>query len=121
VGVSVLTSLDQHTLTDHLGINRTIEEHMVYMSKLAIDMDLDGVVCSPQEVKAVRQAIGHKVIVTPGIRLPNGERHDQKRVGEAVATLEAGADYLVIGRVLTSCDDPEAAIAKLGFEGVHHA
>lgn len=120
VGVSVLTSLDQHTLTDHLGVARTIEEQMVYLSRLAVDMELDGVVCSPQEVKAVRQAIGHKIIVTPGIRLPNGEHHDQKRVGEAAATLDAGADYLVIGRALTSCDDPEATLAKLGLADVHH-
>jgi orotidine-5'-phosphate decarboxylase len=121
VGVSVLTSLDQHTLTDHLGINRSIEEHMVYLSKLAMDVDLDGVVCSPQEVKAVRRAVGHGVIVTPGIRLPDGENHDQKRVGEALQTLADGADYLVIGRVLTGCEDPEGVLAKLGFESAHQA
>lgn len=116
VGVSVLTSLDQHTLTDHLGINRSIEEHMVYLSKLAMDVDLDGVVCSPHEVKAIRQAIGHGVIVTPGIRLSDGETHDQKRVGTPHQVLADGADYLVIGRALSNCDDPEAALAKLGLE-----
>jgi len=121
IGVSVLTSLDQHTLTDHLGVNRSIEDHMVYMSRLALDLDLDGVVCSPQEVKAVRKAIGHGVIVTPGIRLPNGDHHDQMRVGSAGQALDDGADYLVIGRVLTNCDDPEAVLAKLGFESAHHA
>lgn len=116
VGVSVLTSLDQHTLTDHLGINRTIEEHMVYLSKLAMDVDLDGVVCSPHEVKAIRQAIGHGCIVAPGIRLSDGDVHDQKRVGTASQVLADGADYLVIGRALSNCDDPELVLAKM-FEG----
>lgn len=116
IGVSVLTSLDQHTLTDHLGINRSIEEHMVYLSKLAMDVDLDGVVCSPHEVKAIRQAIGHGCIITPGIRLSDGAVHDQKRVGTASQVLADGADYLVIGRALSSCDDPELVLHKM-FEG----
>ncbi len=116
VGVSVLTSLDQHVLTDHLGIQRSIEDHMVYMSKLAVDMDLDGVVCSPHEVKAIRSAIPHdRCIVTPGIRLADGETHDQKRFGTANQVLADGADYLVIGRALSYCEDPEATLAKLGF------
>ena len=121
VGVSVLTSLDQHTLTDHLGIERSIEDQMVYLSKLAMDNDLDGVVCSPHEVKAIRHAIGHGVIVTPGIRIPNGDHHDQKRVGEATQALAEGADYLVIGRALTGSDDPVATLAALGFESAGRA
>lgn len=121
VGVSVLTSLDQHVLTEHLGVTRSVEDHMVYLSKLAMDFDLDGVVCSPQEVGAIRQAIGHGVIVTPGIRLPDSDSHDQKRIGEAVPTLQAGADYLVVGRVLSSSDDPEATLNRLGFESAHQA
>lgn len=118
VGVSVLTSLDQHVLTDHLGVGRTIEEHMVYLSRMGMDNELDGVVCSPHEIKAIRQAIGHGVIVTPGIRLPNGDVHDQKRTGEAHQALSDGADYLVIGRALTSSDNPEETLGKLGFERV---
>lgn len=116
VGVSVLTSLDQHTITDHLGINRTIEEHMVYLSRLAMDMDLDGVVCSAHEVKAIRTAFGsHGVIVTPGIRLPNADVHDQKRTGEATQVLSDGANYLVIGRALTESVDPEKTLEQLGL------
>ncbi len=115
IGVSVLTSLDQQTLSQ-LGINRTIEEHMVSLSQMALDNDLDGVVCSAQEVKAIRHAIGHGVIVTPGIRIPNTDVHDQKRVGEASQALADGADYLVIGRALASTEDPEGTLQKLGFE-----
>ncbi|OWU65154.1 MAG: hypothetical protein CBB60_006160 [Armatimonadetes bacterium Cent15-Ar3] len=116
VGVSVLTSLDQVTLTEHLGVNRTIEEHMVKLSKDAIDLQLDGVVCSAFEIKPIRDAIGkHGIIVTPGIRL-SGPTHDQKRVGTPHQAIADGADYLVIGRALTDADEPEAVLAEIGLE-----
>ncbi len=118
VGVSVLTSLDQHVLTDHLGVNRSIQEHMVYLSKLAMDIDLDGVVCAAPEVKAIRKEIGHGIIVTPGIRIPNADVQDQVRTGDPTQALEDGADYLVIGRALMNCDDPEEALERMGFEAV---
>lgn len=114
LGVSVLTSLDQHTLSDHLGVGRTIEEHMVYLSKLAVDCDLDGVVCSPHEIRAVRAAVGPRgLIVTPGIRLSAGEVHDQKRVGDARTALDDGANYLVVGRALTASEDPVGTLERL--------
>ncbi|MBV6458695.1 MAG: Orotidine 5'-phosphate decarboxylase [Fimbriimonadaceae bacterium] len=122
VGVSVLTSLDQHVLTDHLGVQRKLEDHMAYLSRLAIDCGLDGVVCSAQEIKAVRGAISSNgIIVTPGIRPPQGEVHDQKRVGTATQALEDGADYLVIGRALTNCADVEVTLGSLGLQpaGAH--
>lgn len=116
VGVSVLTSLDQHVLTDHLGVQRSIEDHMVYLSKLAIDCGLDGVVCSAHEVAPIRSAIGHSgIIVTPGIRPPNVESHDQKRVGSARQALGDGSDYLVIGRALANSRDVEETLVNLGL------
>lgn len=118
IGVSVLTSLDQHTLTDHLGVARSLEDHMVGLSKLAVDCGLDGVVCSADEIRPIREAIGHAVIVTPGIRLVSGERHDQQRVGTAQQALTDGADYLVIGRALTESPDIEATLHQFGFEAV---
>lgn len=114
LGVSVLTSLDQHTLTDHLGVDRTIEEHMVYLSRLAVDCDLDGVVCSAHEIRPIRHAIGPRgLIVTPGIRLASGEVHDQKRVGDARTALADGADYLVVGRALTGSPDPVGTLERM--------
>ncbi len=120
VGVSVLTSLDQHVLTDHLGISRSVEDHMVYLSRLAVECGMDGVVCSAQEVKAIRQAVGHGVIVTPGIRQNDGSTHDQVRTGSAVQALADGSDYLVIGRALTHTEDVEAALASFGLESINH-
>lgn len=116
VGVSVLTSLDQRVLTDHLGVNRSIVDHMVHLSRLAMEFDLDGVVCSALEVHPIREAIGTRgVIVTPGIRLPNTETHDQKRVGDAGVAIEHGADYLVIGRALTGSANVEKTIEQFGL------
>ena len=114
VGVSVLTSLDQRTLTDHLGVARSVEEHMVHLSKLAMDCDLDGVVCSAHEIRALRAAVGPRaLLVTPGIRLSTGDVHDQKRVGDATTALSDGADYLVVGRALTHSPDPVATLERL--------
>jgi orotidine-5'-phosphate decarboxylase len=117
-GVSVLTSLDQRTLTDHLGVQRSITEHMCHLSQLAVDCGLDGVVCSPQEAGAVRMQIGHAgIIVVPGIRRPGADPHDQLRVGSASQALADGADYLVIGRPLMVAEDPVATLASFQL---HH-
>ena len=119
VGVSVLTSLDQKILNDKLGVHRSVVEHMISLSEMALDCGLDGVVCSPQEVKQLKKAIGHRgFIVTPGIRAATGDTHDQQRVGTARQALDDGADYLVIGRALTHCDDIEAALSGFGFESI---
>ncbi|MGV3617570.1 MAG: orotidine-5'-phosphate decarboxylase [Fimbriimonas sp.] len=116
VGVSVLTSLDDHILRDHLGVSRNVEEQMIYLSQLAMDQELDGVVCSPHEIKVLRKTLGHHaVIVTPGIRMPNAEIHDQKRTGDANQALADGADYLVIGRALTSSPDIVRTLEQFGL------
>lgn len=115
LGVSVLTSLDESTLQNKLGVQRKLEDHMVSLSKMAMDYELDGVVCSPQEVAAIRSAIGHGIIVTPGIRLSGGQTHDQVRFGDASSTLSSGADYLVIGRALTGSENPEAVLEQFGL------
>lgn len=115
IGVSVLTSLDQHVLSDHLGVNRSVDDHMTYMSKLGVDCGLDGVVCSVQEVAMLRRKLDRAIIVTPGIRGEGMDPNDQRRVGTAARALEDGSDYLVIGRALSSCTDPERALEELGI------
>lgn len=116
VGVNVLTSIDESTLTEHLGVSRSVSEQMAYLSRNAVDCGLDGVVCSPEEVKLVRETLHHDgIIVTPGIRLPHQELGDQSRVGTAVQALGDGADYLVIGRGLMGARDPEAALIEYGL------
>jgi len=116
VGVSVLTSLDQQTLTNHIGVNRTVAEQIVYLSKLAMNCDLDGVVCSAKEIESVRQAIGSSgIILVPGIRPPGSSSHDQARVGTAQRALADGADYLVVGRALTEASSISEGLESLGL------
>lgn len=117
MGVSVLTSLDQNTLTNLIGIQRSIEEQMLHMGRLALDCGLDGVICPAPELKRLRAAIGHEgILVTPGIRLSTGPRHDQHQIGTAEQALADGASYLVIGRALVDSPDPEATLEQMGFE-----
>jgi orotidine-5'-phosphate decarboxylase len=114
MGVSVLTSLDEHILRDHLGVARGLTEHMVYLSKMGVDCGLDGVICSPHEIKAIRAALGHEgIIVTPGIRLTSGDIHDQKRTATPAQAIADGADYLVMGRALADSRDPDSVLDHL--------
>ncbi len=120
IGVSVLTSLDQRFLTEDLGVARSIEEHMVALSRLAMDCEFDGVVCSPEEVSSIRKAIGHGCIITPGIRLADSDVHDQKRTGTPQKALADGSDYLVVGRVLAGSDNPEGVLQRMGLLANSH-
>lgn len=118
MGVAVLTSLDQHSLTDYLGVNRTLSEQILFLSKLAIECGLDGAICPAPELAAVRKELGHAgILVSPGIRLQKAEADDQKQVGTAARALEDGANYIVIGRALMQCDDAESALENFGLAG----
>jgi orotidine-5'-phosphate decarboxylase len=116
IGVSVLTSLDQASLSNYLGIDRSIEDQMVFLSKMGMEQGLDGVVCSSHELSAIRPAIGPTgIIVTPGIRLPNTDIEDQKRVGDAMSAIRGGSDYLVIGRALIHSKDVVETLNQFGL------
>lgn len=113
VGVSVLTSIDEAMLSEQLGVGRDLKDHMLKLSEMGIRSGLDGLVCSVEEATDMRAWMPKAVIVTPGIRADGGDRHDQSRVGDGQDALDAGADYLVIGRALVKADDPEEALASL--------
>ncbi len=116
VGVSVLTSLNQHVLSDYLGVDRTIKEHMIALSQLGVDCGLDGVVSSVHECHAIRMAIGNGLIVVPGIRMPEGPTEDQVRVGDACSAIASGANYLVLGRALHARKKPEESLRLIGLD-----
>lgn len=116
MGVSVLTSLSEHDLHDHLGVSRSLPEHMEALSAMGVGAGLDGVITSVEECARLRAALPHAVLVTPGIRPSGKAEGDQKRVGDARSALEAGADYMVIGRALTDSPDPVEALAALGLD-----
>lgn len=116
VGVTVLTSVDEETLRNELGVSRSAQEHVLELAKLAMSAELDGMVCSGQEVAMLRQELGHEaVLVTPGIRATDDDTHDQKRTATGGDALAAGANYLVVGRALTGAQDPDRALAALGL------
>ncbi len=114
LAVTVLTSLEAADLAG-MGIAGTPLEQVVRLAKLTKASGLDGVVCSPREIEAVRAACGSDfLIVTPGVRPAGGELGDQKRVMTPRRALDLGADLLVIGRPITGAADPaEAAKAIL--------
>jgi orotidine-5'-phosphate decarboxylase len=116
IGVTVLTSLDDSDLTA-TGQRGTAGEQARRLALLARDSGLDGVVCSPHEVAALRQACGPSfLLVVPGIRPSGAAAADQKRVIGPRAARDAGADYLVIGRPITEAADPAAAARAIAAE-----
>ena len=98
VGVTTLTSLDMKDLKS-LGYKKPLKEVVKLQSKLAQKANLDGIVCSPHEVKFVKK-IFSKEIITPGIRI-SSKISDRKRVMTPKEAFEQGSDWLVIGRELT--------------------
>jgi orotidine-5'-phosphate decarboxylase len=116
IAVTVLTSLAQGDLTD-IGMQGRPEEAVLRLARLARDAGLDGVVCSAQEAQALRAACGVGFhLVTPGIRPADGAQDDQKRVMTPRAAINAGADYLVIGRPITQAADPVAMLQRMARE-----
>jgi len=109
VGVTVLTSLDADDLAA-VGQNSSPSDQVVRLAQLAKECGLDGVVCSPKEASIVRQACGPDFkLVVPGIRPSLSLSGDQKRTSGPADAVNAGADYLVIGRPITRAPDPAAA------------
>jgi orotidine-5'-phosphate decarboxylase len=113
IAVTVLTSIDRHS-TAELGLGRDPEELVLRWAALAQTAGLDGVVASAREAAAIRRECGPDfLIVAPGIRPKNAASGDQQRVMTPAAAVEAGSDILVIGRPITSADDPDAAIGAI--------
>lgn len=109
LGVTMLTSMDAAQIAA-AGYTGSAEENVLRLAALARESGVDGLVCSPQEVQAVRQAVGKDmVLVTPGIRPEGSARDDQSRIMTPSQALAAGADYLVIGRPITQAENPGAA------------
>lgn len=117
IGVTVLTSLDQAAL-DEIGTTRSVVDQVVHLARLAQDSGLDGVVASPHEIRAIRQACGDSFLtVIPGIRPASPSAgDDQARTMTPAEAMRAGASYLVIGRPITAASDPRAAAERIAEE-----
>jgi orotidine-5'-phosphate decarboxylase len=112
-GVTVLTSLAPSDL-DELGLAGPPEQAVVRLARLSVAAGARALVCSPQEVAAVRAAVGPGVtLVTPGVRPAGSDAGDQARVATPEQALRDGADLLVVGRPITGAVDPARAAAAL--------
>ena len=116
IAVTVLTSLSDQDLAD-IGMAGPSQERVVALAQLTQQAGLDGVVCSPLEIAAVRAACGPDFkLVVPGIRPTWSAAGDQKRIMTPKQAVDLGADYLVIGRPITGADDPVAAAKMIAEE-----
>ncbi len=116
IAVTVLTSLWSGDLVA-TGIGDNMEDQVLRLAALAENCGLDGVVCSPREVAALRRERGPDFkLVVPGIRPAWATTDDQKRVETPADTVTAGADYLVIGRPITESQDPADAARRIADE-----
>jgi len=106
IGVTVLTSLDKKAL-EEIGYHDNARDLVMRRVRQAVDLGMDGVVCSPLEAAEIRAVVPDDfLIVTPGVRLPGGDAGDQKRIATPFDALKSGASHLVVGRPITKADDP---------------
>jgi len=114
LGVTILTSLDEHELR-RVGFAAPPLDSAVRLAKLAKESGLRGVVASPHEIRAIREACRDLIIVAPGIRPAGSDAGDQRRTMTPAAAVAAGADYIVVGRPITEAGKPrDAALAIAG-------
>ena len=112
VAVTTLTSLSQDDFKD-LGIHRTVSEQALALGRLVISSGIDGMVTSAHEAKVLRGEFPDALLVTPGIRMPEGDVGDQKRVATPSFAVEQGATHLVVGRPIVQAEDPTAAATAM--------
>ena len=107
--VTILTSLDQEQMLA-MGLSENIENLTLSLAKNAVNSGARAIVSSPQEVSLLRKHLGEKVtLITPGVRPSGAERDDQERIMTPRQAIDAGADFVVIGRPITKASDPKQA------------
>ena len=116
VGVTILTSLDNEDI-EAIGFQNKVSMQVVKLARLAKESGLDGVVCSPHEIKLIKESCGADFkLVVPGIRPAGSDTGDQKRVMTPEEAVSLGADYLVIGRPITKSDNPAQSAQLIANE-----
>ena len=114
LAVTVLTSINQETLTNELSNSKNVEDFVIQLAKNAKLAGLDGVVASARELKVIKKELGNDFIVlTPGIRPSWSAKDDQARIATPKSAIEDGADYIVLGRAITKAENKIEAIKKI--------
>jgi orotidine-5'-phosphate decarboxylase len=113
LGVTVLTSMDSNNLAE-IGVQANVGHQVERLATLASKSGIRGLVCSPLEITALRQVLPSSMqLVTPGIRTGAEKADDQKRTLTPKEALDAGANWLVIGRPIYAAENPRAAAEKI--------
>ncbi len=116
IAVTVLTSMSAEDLLE-LGIHRSPAEQALSLAQLAKDSGIEGVVCSAQEATQMKANLGSEfLLVSPGIRPAGSSTDDQRRIMTPTEALQAGSDYLVIGRPITQSDKPLGVLRTINSE-----
>ena len=106
IGVTLLTSFDDDSINE-IGVGGTVDKNVENLSALAFDCGMDGVVCSPMEIRKVKETFKSKLkVIVPGIRNQTDNTDDQRRTLSAKKAIEFGADVIIVGRPITSADSP---------------
>ena len=114
LGVTVLTSINENILHDEIHVNNILEDYVAHLALLAKNSGLHGVVASPKEIKLIREECGKDfIILTPGVRPEWAAAGDQKRVMTPKEAIDAGADYIVVGRPILAAKDRKEAAKKI--------
>jgi len=109
LALTVITSMRDQDLQE-VGIYTTVPEQVVRLARLAIEAGCHGVVASPQEARLLRGVLPQSaLIVTPGTQLAGGSKNDQARTGTPFEAIRAGSTHLVVGRAVSSAQNPVAA------------
>ena len=109
IGVTMLTSFDDNSIKE-VGISGSVDKNVENLANLAFNCGMDGIVCSPLEIKKIKKIFGSGFyIVVPGIRNETNEFDDQKRTLSAKEAIDFGADIIVVGRPITSAKSPANA------------
>jgi orotidine-5'-phosphate decarboxylase len=113
LGVTVLTSATEQTLRE-VGISDRVEDQVLRLARLGVEAGIDGVVASPHEIGSLRHEFGDRIkIAVQGIRPTWADPGDQKRFMTPREAIEAGADYIGIGRPITAHAKPHEALARI--------
>lgn len=116
LGVTILTSITNDVLQNDLKIKAQLDEYVLHLARFALKINLDGIICSPNEAKIIREASKENkefLIVTPGVRPSWAEVNDQKRIATPKEAILNGATHIVVGRPVTSAKDPVDAAKKI--------